>query len=263
MKYDKLSDNNKKNLLIKEYEKNNKSFQDIANEYGTYANKLRRDAIKYKIKIRNKSEAQKNALALGKTQHPTQGKKRSSETKSKIGLSVLQVWEGMNDKEIKDRKTKARLNWEKKSDDEKQYMLKQANDAVRQSSKTGSKLEKFLHTNLLSAGFSVEFHKEQSILNTKLQIDLFLPKLNVAIEIDGPSHFEPVWGDDALKRNKKYDDKKTGLILGKGLYLIRIKQTKDFSPSRGLIIYNQLIEILDSIQRKKIPNTKIINLGDE
>ena len=263
MKYDKLSDADKKNLLVKEYENNNKSFQDIAKECGTYANKLRRDAIKYRIKIRNKSEAQKNALASGKTQHPTQGKQRSNETKSKIGLSVLQAWEDMDDKEIRDRKTRARLSWEKKTDDEKQHMLKQANDAVRQTSKTGSKLEKFLHNKLLSEGFSVEFHKEQSILNTKLQIDLFIPKLNIAIEVDGPSHFEPVWGTDALKRNKKYDDKKTGLILGKGLYLIRIKQTKDFSPSRGSLIFNALTQILNDIKQNKISNTKIINLGDE
>jgi len=52
MNYNKLSDDQKKSFLIKEYEKNNKSFQDIASESGTYANKVRRDAIKYGIKIK-------------------------------------------------------------------------------------------------------------------------------------------------------------------------------------------------------------------
>jgi len=141
-------------------------------------------------------------------------------------------------------------------------MLKQANAAVREAGKTGSKLEKFILKQLLSSGYSVEFHKEQSILNTKLQIDLFVPKINTAIEVDGPSHFEPVWGDDTLKRNKKYDNKKTGLIIGKGLFLIRIKQMKDFSYARGLIVFDQLIQILKDIENNKLTNNKVLYIGD-
>ena len=191
------------------------------------------------------------------------GKKRSLATKEKIGLSVLASWENMDESEIKRRKLAAKLNWENKSESEKEDILKQANAAVREAGKTGSKLEKFLFNKLLSDGWIVEFHKEQSILNTKLQIDLFVPKLNVAIEIDGPSHFEPVWGDDTLKRNKKYDDKKTGLIIGKGLFLIRIKQTKDFSRARGLVIFNKLLELLRDIQNNKITQDKVFKIGDE
>ena len=262
MIYDKLSSSEKKELLIKEYEKSKRSFQDIASSVGTYANKLRRDAIKFKINIRDKSEAQKNALKSGKTQHPTQGKERTADTKLKIGLSVLKSWETMDETSIQRRKDKARKNWDNKSEDEKQNILKQANSAVREASKTGSKLEKFLLTQLLADGFGVEFHKEYSLLNTKLQIDLFIPKLNVAIEVDGPSHFEPVWGNDALKRNKKYDDKKTGLIIGKGLYLIRIKQTKDFSQSRGVLIFDELVKTLDLIENKQLVNTKVITIGE-
>ena len=111
-------------------------------------------------------------------------------------------------------------------------------------------------------GWLVEFHKEQSILNTKLQIDLFIPKLNVAIEVDGPSHFEPVWGDDSLQKNKKYDNKKTGLIIGKGLYLIRIKQSKDFSTTRALLIFQELVGILRDIESQKITQNKVLNIGD-
>lgn len=260
--YNNLSDHQKKQILLKEYEQNKKSFKDIADEYSTYPNKLRRDAIKYNLKIRDKKEAQKNALSTGRIKHPTKGKKRPDSVKQKIGLSVLESWEKLDSNEIEERKNKARINWEKKTDDEKSNILKQANDAVRQSSKTGSKLEKFLFAKLLALGYAVEFHKEQSILNTKLQIDLFVPTLNTAIEVDGPSHFEPVWGDDALTRNKKYDNKKTGLIIGKGLFLIRIKQSKDFSKSRGLIILNQLLEALNDIQNNKVANNKVINIGD-
>lgn len=250
MDYNKLSDKQKKDLLTKEYEANNKSFKDIADSVGTYANKVRRDAIKLGIKIRDKSEAQKNALQSGKATHPTKGTTRPESIKTKIGLGVMQSWEDMDDKTLNDRKNKARINWENLSQDKRDNILREANNAVREASKQGSKLEKFLLQQLIKDGYKVDFHKEQSLLNTKLQIDLFLPTLNIAIEVDGPSHFKPVWGDDNLKRNKGYDNKKTGLILGKGLVLIRIKQTKDFSKARGLTIYNELKTRIESIKNK-------------
>jgi very-short-patch-repair endonuclease len=136
------------------------------------------------------------------------------------------------------------------TDDEKLYMQQKANEAVRTSSKTGSKLEKFLLNQLISDGYKIQFHQEQTLANTKLQIDMVIPSMNVAIEVDGPSHFAPVWGDDTLNRNIKYDQKKSGLILGKGLVLIRIKQSMDYSESRSRLIYSKLKLILDDIQKK-------------
>ena len=253
MKYTELSENEKKKILLQEYEVNNKSFQDIAESLGTYANKVRRDAIKYKINIRDKKEAQKNALRTGKSKHPTQGIERSEEVKNKIGKGVMNSWENLDETELEQRREKARLNWEKLSDDVKQNILREANTAVREASKTGSKLEKYLLDRMLQDNYRVDFHKEYSLLNTKLQIDLFLPTLNVAIEVDGPSHFQPVWGTDALKRNKTYDNKKTGFILGKGLVLIRVIQTKDFSKAQANKIYNDLSVQLDQI-KNKFPN---------
>jgi very-short-patch-repair endonuclease len=263
MNYDKLSDKQKRELLVKEYETNNNSFRDIANNYGTYANKVRRDAIKLKIKIRDKSEAQKNALSSGKSEHPTKGKVRSEEVKEKIGMSVMNAWDNLDEATLNNRKEKARKNWESLPDDTKANILKEANAAVRQASKVGSKLEVYMLNQLLKDGYRVDFHKEQTLSNTKLQIDLFLPTLNTAIEIDGLSHFEPVWGHDTLARNQGYDNKKTGLILGKGLVLIRIKQLKDFSPSRAKVLYNDLKIILENIQTK-FPDTdnRNITIGD-
>ena len=65
--------------------------------------------------------------------------------------------------------------------------------------------------------------------------------------MDGPSHFAPVWGDNALKKNISYDQKKEGLIIGKGWHLIRIKQTKDFSPARAKKCYGLLREALNNL----------------
>lgn len=260
--YSLLNDKEKEKILTDLYLHQNKSFADIAEMYDTYTNKIRRDAKRLNIAIRTKSEAQKNALSTGKHKHPTKGTVRDENTKHKIGMSVLKSWDSLSQQEIDSRKEKARLAWESLDDNTKDDILKKANKAVRDASKTGSKLEKFIFKALISDGHRAEFHKEQVLVNTKLQIDIFLPTINTAIEIDGPSHFEPVWGDESLKRNKKYDNKKTGLILGRGWVLIRIKQTKDFSESRGLLIYQKLSSILDSIKQKFPETNKIIELGD-
>lgn len=98
--YENLSDIEKKTIINSLYVTEKKSFADIATIYGTYSNRIRRDAKKLQINIRDKSEAQKNALTTGKHSHPTKGKTRSSETKEKIGLSVLQSWENLSDEEI-------------------------------------------------------------------------------------------------------------------------------------------------------------------
>lgn len=248
--YKDLSDTQKKQILIELYEKNNKSFADIAEMYGTYPNKVRRDAIKHNIKIKTKSQAQRSALKTGKTNHPTKGKTRTIEEKNKIGMGVYKSWQNADEQTIKDRKLKSSQNWKKIDKDKKEHMLSEANKAVRLASKTGSKLEKFFLKELIDCGYKVDFHKQQALGITKLEIDLFLPTINVAIEVDGPSHFQDIWGEENLKRNKKYDSKKTGLILGRGWYLIRVKQNKDFSKSYASVLYDKLYSKIQEIQNK-------------
>lgn len=258
--YNNYSEQDKKQIIKELYIDKGLSFSIIAEQLNTYANKIRRDAIKYKISIRDKSEAQSNALKHGVHKHPTKGTKRSDNTKEKIGKSVMMSWDNLSKQELKNRKDKAQKIWNELSEDEKQNRLSAANQAVRESSRTGSKLEHFLLNALIADGYRVEFHKEQILSNTKLQIDLFLPTMNIAIEVDGPSHFLPVWGEDTLAKNKKYDEKKNGLIIGKGLKLIRIKQLHDFSKARALKVYQNLITSIQDI--KNNTNHRSIEIED-
>tara|TARA_B100000902_G_scaffold400060_1_gene475388 strand:- start:33917 stop:34705 length:789 start_codon:yes stop_codon:yes gene_type:complete len=255
--YSSYSDYDKQKLIEKMYVKQKLSFSTIAQELNTYANKIRRDAIKYKIPIRDKSQAQSNALATGTHKHPTKGTQRTETTKSKIGKSVMEAWDNIDEKELARRKRNSKKLWNSLSDDEKQNRLNLANQAVRNSSKTGSKLEHYLLEQLIKDGYKVDFHKEQILSNTKLQIDLFLPTMNIALEVDGPSHFLPVWGDEVLAKNQKYDKKKTGLIIGKGLKLIRIKQTHDFSKSRASMLYNKVLKAIKKIDDSKIKSIEV------
>lgn len=259
MSYDKLNNDEKKALISREYIINKKSFAVIAKENGTYSNKVRRDAKKLGIEIRTKSEAQKNALDKNIVSHPTKGRSRTAEEKQKIGLGIHEAWSSLSPDEKRKRQVTASTLWSKLSDDEKANRQTAAHQAIRLTSKVGSKLEKFLLEQLIESGYKVEFHKEQMLSNTKLQIDIYLPDLTTAIEVDGPSHFYPVWGQDALNRNQNYDNKKTGLIIGRGMKLIRIKQNHDFSPTRGLLIFQKLSNVLNNMVNS---NSKVFHIED-
>jgi very-short-patch-repair endonuclease len=261
MNYSTLNDQDKEKHIKQKYEIEKKSFAIIAKELNTYSNKIRRDAKKFNISIRSRSLAQKNALQQKTSIHPTKGKTRSESTKNKIGKKIISYWDSMNQQELEKRKEQAKQQWKQLTQDEKSNLIKKANIAVRKASKQGSKLEKFLLKELISQNFRVKFHEEQLLSNTKLQIDIFLPQLNVAIEVDGPSHFLPVWGKDTLDRNIKYDKKKTGLLIGKGYILIRIKQQKDFCVTRAHEIFNKLSAELAKI-KKKTNKDKIITIED-
>jgi very-short-patch-repair endonuclease len=261
MLYKNYSDIDKQKMLRSLYIDQNLSFHDIATELNTYANKVRRDAIKFQIPIRDKSTAQQNALKTGKHKHPTKGSKRSDQVKNKIGKSVMDSYENLPDDQKDIRKEKAKQRWDSLSQDEQKSRLSAANKAVRVSSKVGSKLEHFLLKRLIQDGYNPEFHKEQVLSNTKLQIDLYLPTIVTAIEIDGPSHFLPVWGEESLKKNIKYDSKKSGLIIGKGLNLIRIKQTHDFSEARANAVYAKLKDIISN-HNKVFTQSKIVEIED-
>lgn len=249
--YQQMNDINKRKLLYQLYVEEKKSFGEIAEQYNTYSNKIRRDAIRFNIPIRNRSEAQKNVLINGKASHPTKGKNRTQEEKNKISLGVYNAWGNISEKEREKRKLESKKRWDNLDDKIKQNMLNSAHLAIRKSSVEGSKLEKFLLESLIQNGFKPEFHKEQILASTKLQIDIYIPEKNVAIEVDGPSHFEPVWGQDSLNKNRKYDEKKTGLILGKGMRLIRIKQTNDYSKARANLLSEKLISTLNNIDNLK------------
>lgn len=215
-----------KEWLEKEYVENKRSFQDIAAELKTYANAVRRASIKFGIKPRDKSEAQSIALTEGRHGHPTKGKKRSTEDKIAISEGVSKSWENLSDSAYDARVEKGRQQWDALSPEKRHEIQSKAIKAIRKTSRDGSKLEKFIRDYLKSAGFLIEFHKDNLLANQKLEIDLFLPANNIAIEIDGPSHFLPIWGEEAMRKAQKADAQKNGLLILYKINVIRVKQLR-------------------------------------
>lgn len=226
----------------------------IAKELDTYPNAVRRVLIKNGRKLRNKSEAQKLALKTGRSEHPTEGKERSEETKIQISESTHKYWKKMSPKERQKRVDKARQQWYNMSKAERDEMNRIASQALREASKSGSKLEQFLRDEI-SQIYPVIFHKSGLVANKELEVDLFVPSLKTVIEIDGPSHFFPIWGEEKLQKHIKADADKTGLLLNAGFCIIRIKHTvKNVSEKYKRDLLELVIKTLKKVD-KKFPKT--------
>jgi very-short-patch-repair endonuclease len=243
--------------IIDLYVNENKSTYEIAELFNTYPNKIRRLLVKNNVELKDKSEAQKNAIKSGKAIHPTLGKSRSFDEKLKISSGVKKYWYEMDDQTYEDKVKKAKLRWSELSESEKTKMLESAIKAIQIAGKEGSKLEKFLYEEIISSGFKVEFHKKYLIQNENLEIDMYVPEIKTIIEVDGPSHFLPIWGDEKLQKQIKADSHKTGLILSKGFVIIRIKNLSDsvcLSDREKLRL--DLLKTLSTIKESFPPKSK-------
>lgn len=251
--YSKLSDKDKADLLVYHYCNQQLSLKVIADAIGKYPNFVRREMKRLGIERRNRSQAQTVALKTGRHTHPTEGTTRPEDVKLKIGKSAKNRWENLSDEEKEEISERAKKQWEDMSEQEKEAFHRAAGDAIRRAAKYGSKLEKYLFNKLIHAGYKAEFHKEHVLRNESLQVDIWLPELNVAIEVDGPSHLKPIWGEKTLSRNKRADEAKTGLLLGRGLVILRVQQTRSLSTSYQHELFTKVAQKLEQIKKKFPP----------
>lgn len=198
------------------------SIAEIAEHFKTYPNKIKRELLKEGVALRDRSEVQVLALKNGRRKHPTKGKRRSAETREKISSKLADTWNNMDEDEKARRAATAKEIWDKRSPEE----VKRFRSNIVKASREGSKLEKDILVALKNQGFDVIFHANHLVENENLHVDLYLPEKRVAIEVDGPSHYEPIWGEDALSRQRKSDLEKNGLLLGKKIRLARIRGDK-------------------------------------
>ena len=110
---------------------------------------------------------------------------------------------------------------------------------------------------MTKAGYETIFHKRGLLANDKLEVDLFLPVLRTAIEIDGPAHFVPIWGETNLQRHIRADAQKAGLLINRGFAIIRVKNLiKNLSAKNMRDVLNSIIVELKKIEEEFPPPTK-------
>lgn len=238
-----------KEWLEYKYVKCELSMQCIADEIGTSRQKVRRALIKHEIPIRDRSEAQKTALGSGRTKHPTKGKKRTEKEKRNIAVGVSNSWN--NEAKKKKRSKQSKNMWKNMSSEKKEKIMKAARNGVRIASKDGSKSEKAIRDILTRSGYIVQYHMKGAIQNLNLEVDMFLPELSIAIEVDGPSHFFPIWGEDSLQKNIKADLEKNGLLLSRGVIVVRVKQTdNNISNLRRQNMSEKVLDVIKQIEQE-------------
>ena len=243
--------------VITLYTKKDKSTYEIADMMKTYPNKIRRVLKKHGISLKSKSEAQKNALKSGASSIPTEGKTRTMQEKLKISKSLKKTWDAMSDTEYQRRVEQAKKRWMDMSEEEKNYMRIVSQEAIRKSSKYGSKLERFIVDELIKAGFKIEHHKKDlfgSSMHGHSEVDIYVKSLKTIIEVDGPSHFIPIWGEERLQKQIKSDEQKSGLALSHGFAIIRIRHMDGHKKSMCLVdkenLKNSIVDILNQFKLK-------------
>lgn len=201
------------------------SFGAIGKMYGTFGNTIRRAIVRHGIEPRNKSEAQKNYLE--DNDHPMKGRERTIEERQNISAGIQKHWDGLSDDEAQKKRDemaeRARVKWDWMSDDEKAESIKKMHKANREKAGLGSKNENAIANILRARGYSVAQRTTEYSPRKAFEIDIAIPSERIAIEWDGAAHYEPIYGDEALKKTVEKDKRKNAALMDYGWKVIRCR----------------------------------------
>lgn len=226
------------------------SLKIVADKLGTYPNKIRRCLIENGYELRDKATSQKIALDAGRSEHPTEGKHRSKKTRAKIARAIEMVWEA-RPKELKaSLKENSKLRWHNRTAQEASEFARKAADGVRRAGIFGTKLEQFILARLRQFDFEPQYQREDLVFSERMRVDIFLPCDNIAIELDGPTHFLDIWGEEYLQQKIASDNKKNGLLLYCGYHVIRVRirrktTNKSYKEAVWAKIHGEIERLLD------------------
>jgi len=235
--------------VITKYEEGQSPYQ-IAKEYDTYPNRIRRMLQKAEVELRGKSEAQSVALETGSASHPTKGRQRTLEEKLKISSSMENYWTNISDDDLEERSRVAKEHWDNMTSKQKYELQQKSTEGIRKAAKEGSKVERSLVEFLEGKSYFLDLHNDSLIPMEKLEIDIYIPSLRVIVEVDGPSHFLPIWGEDKFQKQVEYDLRKNGMLLSKGYVIIRVNATREPSLNRTHTMCQAVLDILKSVEEK-------------
>lgn len=115
-----------------------------------------------------------------------------------------------------------------------------------------SKLEKYLEIELIRLYPDLEIYfNYKNVINSEL--DIYIPSLKLAFELNGIFHYEPIFGQDKLNQIQNNDNYKFQACLEKGigLCIIDTSQQKYFKEKSSQKYLNIIINILNSKSIKK------------
>ena len=109
-----------------------------------------------------------------------------------------------------------------------------------------SKLEKWLEIKLIKSypNLEINFNKIDTI---NAELDIYIPPLKLAFELNGIFHYEPIYGKEKLDRTKNNDDRKFQACLERGIELciIDVSKIKYFKENTSKPILEIVINLID------------------
>jgi hypothetical protein len=113
-----------------------------------------------------------------------------------------------------------------------------------------SKLEKWIEEQLTTIYPNLEIcFNQKTAINSEL--DIFVPSLKLAFELNGIFHYEPIFSESKLSKVKTNDDRKFQACLEKGIELcvIDVSSMKHLKKDKA----QKFLSIITSLINKKVP----------
>lgn len=120
------------------------------------------------------------------------------------------------------------------------------NNARKTTGTRRSKLENYLESKLIGLYPDLEMHfNRKDAINSEL--DIYIPSLNLAFELNGIFHYEPIYGQDKLSSIQNNDNRKFQACLERGieLCLIDTSTQKYFKEQTSLQFLNIISDIIN------------------
>ncbi len=240
------------------------SLKVVADKLNTYPNNVRRILLKAGYTLRDKAASQIIAMESGRAEHPTKGKKLSKKTKLAISKGLETAWENRPAAQKIALANDAKTRWHEREPSVQAEFAKKAALGVRNAGIYGSKIEQFLLAKLREQGFNPQYQRENLIFSERMRVDIFLPDDSIALEIDGPTHYVPIWGEEALVEKMAKDDKKNGLLLYCGYHVLRVRcRRKTLTKNYKELVWSKVYWEVERLAKIKKPELIIMEIRDE
>lgn len=117
-----------------------------------------------------------------------------------------------------------------------------------------SKLEKWLQSTLPSIYPNLDIHfNRKDAINSEL--DIYIPSLKLAFELNGIFHYEPIYGKDKLSSIQNNDNRKIQACLEKGIELCIIDSSSlTYFKEKKVIKYLDIIKNIIELKSKNGAN---------
>lgn len=117
-----------------------------------------------------------------------------------------------------------------------------------------SKLEKWLQIQLPLKYPNLEFHFNK-IDTINAELDIYIPSLSLAFELNGIFHYEPIYGQEKLDKTQNNDQRKYQACIEKNIELCIIDNSsmKNFKPIKA----QKFLDIINNIINLKISRNSL------